>query len=858
MTAPGRPLPIDGHLQAIVRALEPGSTVLVQAPPGAGKTTRVPLTLLDSMGGGGRILLLEPRRLAAKAAAQRLAAGLGEPVGGRVGYSVRLDSRTSAATRLEVVTGGIFLRRLQADPALEEVDCVIFDEFHERGSEADLALAMLRQARTLLRPELRILIMSATLDLEPLATSIDNAQVITSEGRSHPVEVGYQPPRSQERLEHQVLRSLEEQWLPQRGSQETVLVFLPGQREIQACRQAIASTPWGEGLECAALHGQLPLAAQGKAIRPSRCPEGKVVLATSIAESSLTIEGVRLVIDSGWSRRNRFHPARGMEGLVTVTASRASAEQRRGRAGRLGPGRCLRLWSEAEQQRRPPFDAPEILEADPLPLALQLAAWGAGLGEELPWLTPPAREPLAEARRLLAQLGALDESGHLTGHGRAMNRLGLHPRLGHMLLKAQERGWLDLGSALAVLLSERDPLPARLAGCDLMRRLEWLRRRADDPCAWSAPFMGEPIHREEAQRHQFRRLQQKLLLQVGFDGGAARPPAQATGDSEEVLAARLISWAFPERIAVARERRDGRFLLRSGRGAMVHPSDPLAAAGALAIANVDGEGQEARVLLAVELPPVVLEELASEEGTVEESAQWDSHGERVRCERVLRLGALALRREPWSGACGQSVGMALLDGLRQVGLTGLPWCRRSRQLQERLALAHIHLGCPWPDRSPDQLEQNLADWLGPHLEGMRSLRDLQRIDLMAALWGDLDWHHRQQLADLLPEEWPLPSGRRARIDYSNGQPVLAVKLQDMFGCTHTPSLLQGELPLTIHLLSPAGRPTAITRDLPGFWRNGYAEVRRELRGRYPRHAWPEKPWQAEAAPLTRSRRDRDP
>lgn len=851
--APAIALPIDGHLQAIVAALGPGATLLLQAPPGAGKTTRVPLALLESSGESGRILMIEPRRLAATSAAQRLAVSLGEPVGRRVGYSVRLDRRTSPVTQLEVVTGGIFLRQLQADPCLEGVTCVIFDEFHERGTEADLGLALVRQARALLRPDLRLLVMSATLDLEPLAAAMDNARVISCQGRSHPVEVLHQLPREGERLEHQVLRGLEEHWLPQRGRGETVLVFLPGQREIQAIQRSMASTGWGADLECTALHGQLPLAAQAKAIEPARCSGGKVVLATAIAESSLTIEGVQLVVDTGLSRRSRFDPSTGMNGLVTVSASLASAEQRRGRAGRLGPGRCLRLWSAAEQHRRPAFDPPELLEADPVPLALQLAVWGAGLGEDLPWLQPPPTIALIEARQLLAQLGALDPGGAITAHGRAMARVGLHPRLGHMLLAAESRGWLPLGCAIAVLLSERDPLSPREVGCDLLHRLAWLRRQ--EPGSGPAERKREVLNERDeraGQRRELRRLQNQLLLQVRAANDALPAPHPLLGDTEkldaeEAIAAQLICWAYPERIALSRGMGDGRFLLRGGRGARLHPADPLAGAEALAVASVDGEGPEARVLHAVRLPPALLEDLVTREGISLEQARWDSAADRVRCERALTLGALVLRRDPWPEVQEEMVREALLEGLRQMGLEALPWCHRSRQLQHRLVLAHDHLGSPWPDRRREWLEANPNDWLGPFLQGIHSRRGLQGVNLVEALWGELGWERRRDLDAWLPEELPLPSGRNAPIDYSSGEPVLAVKLQELFGCMGTPDLLQGRLPVTIHLLSPAGRPAAITRDLESFWASGYAEVRRSLRGRYPKHPWPEDPAKAQAS-----------
>ena len=445
------PLPIDAVLPEILERLEAvGSTLLLHAPPGAGKTTRVPLALLHrlqeqrSQDERHTVLMLEPRRLAAKAAAQRLAASLKQAVGETVGYRVRLEQRCSKATRLEVLTDGLFLRRLQGDPALAGVSCVIFDEFHERRADTDLALALLRESRPLLAPELRLLVMSATLDLTPLARQLPEAAVICSEGQSFSVDLAYQPPRPQETLAQQVVRGLEQHWLEGRSAGETVLVFLPGQREILHCQRAIQATGWGAELELAPLHGGLPLGAQSAAMREASNEAGKVVLASAVAESSLTIAGVRLVIDSGLSRRSRFDPGTGMDGLVTVPASQASATQRRGRAGRLGPGRCLRLWSPAEQQRRPLFDLPELLERDPLPVALQLAQWGAGAGASLPWLDPPPKLPLLAAIDLLGQLGATDVQGHITAHGRAMAQLGLHPRLAHMLLQARGRNQLPL------------------------------------------------------------------------------------------------------------------------------------------------------------------------------------------------------------------------------------------------------------------------------------------------------------------------------------------------------------------------------------------------------------------------------
>jgi ATP-dependent helicase HrpB len=873
-------LPIENRLDEIVAALATaGATVLLHAPPGAGKTTRLPLSLLDRHPGEGRIVMLEPRRLAARAAAERMASTLGEPVGRTVGYGVRMEKRWSRSTRLLVVTAGVFLRQLQADPELEGVHTVIFDEFHERGAEMDLALALVRHARSLICPELRLLVMSATLDLESLADRLDRARVISSPGRSHPVDLIHQPPRPRESLERQVVRGLEGHWLDNRQDGETALVFLPGRREIGEAQHAIASTEWGREVECLPLHGDLPLGDQHQAIAPAATAAGKVVLATSIAESSLTIHGVRLVIDSGLSRRSRYNPCTAMEGLVTVVSSLASAEQRRGRAGRLAPGRCLRLWSPGEDHRRPTYDVPGLMEADLLPIALELAYWGADDRADLPWLQAPPAATLKEARAFLEQLGALDDTGMITGHGRTMARLGLHPRLGHMLLLAHSHGCLHLACELAALLSERDPLDRREAGCDLLQRLDWLRSHPPSTGGRAV----QPIHRG-CERQHLERLISQLHRQVhrtlaascrghASEHGEQRPihahqrasgsnrgeamagvgtPSEAS-EAEDTIVSRLISWAYPDRIALNRGGSDGRFLMRGGRGALLPRQDSLSTAEALAIATVDGHGQESRVLLAVQMDTAVLEEHAVHEGEELQRVWWDGKAQRVRAEKVLHLGALKLGRRVWPDPDPAAVSAAMLIGIRQTGLTCLPWTPSSRQLQRRLAMAHRCLGEPWPDRRAEQLESDLDTWLGPHITGMRTLGELARMDLVEALWGNVAWPLRRELDRLLPESLIVPSGRRVRIDYSAEVPVLAVKLQEMFGSVASPTLLDGALSLTLHLLSPAGRPAAITTDLARFWQEGYPLVRRELRGRYPRHPWPEDPLTTAATALTKAR-----
>lgn len=823
------PLPIDASLARITDTLIGRGTLLLQATPGAGKTSRVPLALLESLPNPTRILLIQPRRLAARSAAQRLAEGLNESPGGLVGYSVRFDHRTSRSTRLEVMTTGVFLRRLQGDPELEGVGAVLFDEFHERGAETDLALTLLRHARQELRPDLLVLLMSATLDLEHLAAEMGGAAVITVPGRSHPVEVKYQVPRERESLSRQVLRGLEEHWLGQRQDGETVLVFLPGQKEISACLRAIAETPWGQTLECVPLHGHLSLEAQLQAIAPAAAKAGKIVLATSIAESSLTLAGVRLVVDSGLSRVNRYDPARGMDQLVTQPCSQASANQRCGRAGRLGPGRCLRLWSPAEQARRPAFDTPELLQSDPLPLALQLAAWGSDDGTDLPWLQPPPPQALHKARGLLGQMGALNDRGRITAHGKAMAGIGLPPRLSHMLLLAAERGWLEQGCAVAALLSERDPLDSREVGADLLHRLDWLRTGGR-----SGPWQQVMLQLK------------KQVAQAAITHRRAADPGPY--QSEDLIAGQLLCWAYPERIALGRGKGDGAVQMRCGGGARLATNDPLCNAAALAIARVEGHQQEARVLLAVAIPATQIETLAGESASLSLRTRWDGSCGRVRCERVRRLDCLELEVTPWPEADPDAIVSTLLEAVRSLDLQCLPWTPRCRQLQQRLTLAHKHLGKPWPDRRDEVLLATLPGWLGPHVEGLRSLQDLQGIDLEAALWGGLDWQQRSVLDELLPTSLDVPSGRRIPLIYGVEEVVLAVRLQEMFGCDSTPPLLDGSLPLTVHLLSPAGRPAAITRDLAGFWRGAYAQTRRELRGRYPRHAWPEDPTKAQVTP----------
>ncbi|WP_255452561.1 ATP-dependent helicase HrpB [Synechococcus sp. RSCCF101] len=816
--------------------LGPGAVMLLEAPPGAGKTTRVPPALLESMGRrDGSVLMIEPRRIAARSAAARMAGERQESVGGTIGYSIRHERRISSDTRIEVVTDGVFLRRLQNDPALEGVGCVIVDEVHERRRDSDLALALLQEARRELRPDLRLMLMSATLDQESLSEVLPEATVLRSPGRCHPVETIHQPPRRDESIERQVLRALDSE-RDTMGAGGTALVFLPGLGEIRRVQRWLESSAGMEGWEVVPLHGQLSLEAQRRALAPAkRDCEGKVVLASAIAESSLTIENVRLVIDSGLARRQRHDRATGMDGLFTEPCSLASADQRRGRAGRQGPGRCVRLWSAADHGRRQAHAPPELLEADPLPLALNLAEWGAGLGETLRWLTPPPRQALEEASRLLEALDALDGEGRITAHGRSMARLGLHPRLAHMLLSVRRPEDTPKACAIAALLSERDPLSHAEAGSDLDARLQWLAASARDLRAQSIRRLAGQLRRQLA------------VLSRGehTSPGLGLPPDPATGE--------LVALAYPERVALRREGHPPRFLMRQGRGARLTPQDPLASCEALAIAAADLGQAEARVLLAAPLSRRDLQAIGEREGQLEQTVHWDAALGRVRAEQQRHLGAIPLDSQPWPDPPAERVATALLEAIRASGMTLLPWDRSTRALQARLGFLHRRLGSPWPDRSDPALLADLELWLLPMLHGLRRPADLEAQMLREALWSGLPWSLREQLDQLAPARLRLPGGREHRLEYASGEPVLAVKLQDLFGWQDGPRVLGGRESVTLHLLSPAGRPLQITRDLRGFWLGSYRQVRQEMRGRYPRHQWPEHPLEAEAVSRTGGR-----
>ena len=787
-------LPIDDVIPALLAALrEEGRAVLV-APPGAGKTTRVPLALLAD--GAERVVVLEPRRLAARAAAARMAETLGEAVGRTVGYRMRGEARVSDATRIEVVTEGVLTRRIQGDPALEGVSHLVFDEFHERSLDADLGLALAWEARGALRPDLRLLVMSATLDAGPVAALMDDAPVIASEGRAHPVETRWAeaPPRDVAGgVAELALRALSEE----PGS---ALAFLPGDREIREAARAVEGR-LPEGCAVRPLHGSLPWAAQRAAVAPVR--EGrKLVLATSIAETSLTIEGVRIVIDGGRARRSRFDPGSGMARLVTEPVSRAEADQRRGRAGRTEPGVCWRAWTRGAEGALPAFAPPEIARADLAPLALALAEWGAA-PSDLAFLTPPDPAAFEAARALLTDLGAL-RSERITDHGRVMARLPLHPRLAHMLLTAGRSA-----APLAALLSDRDPM--RGAGADLAPRLDALRGR------------GGELDRIRAEARRLARL---------------------APDREPVSPGEAASHAYPDRIGLRRPGEAPRWLLSGGKGAAMDPGDALAGQRLIVACDTGGEARDARIRLAAPLTESELRAAHGERIAWVELCAWSRRERRVLARRQERLGAIVLDDRPWPDAPAGALAEAAMEGVRDLGLPSGPEADR---LRARAAWARAR-GADLPDLSDEALLANLA-WLAPFLAGVRTGEDIAALDLFPALQARLGWEGERALDRLAPAEVAVPSGRRVPVDYGEA-PGIAVRLQEMLGAAEHPSV--GGEPLRVTLLSPAGRPLQVTTDLPGFWASAYAEVRKEMRGRYPKHDWPEDP--ATASPSTRARR----
>lgn len=809
-------LPIHAVLEPLKAALEAGNVAVLAAPPGAGKTTVVPLALLDAPWlSGGKLLVLEPRRLAARAAAERMAATLGEQTGGTVGYRTRLQSRIGPNTRIEVITEGVFTRMILDDPGLEGVAAVLFDEFHERSLDADLGLALARETQGLLREDLRLLVMSATLDIGGVSRLLaneagDRAPVIEAEGRMYPVETRYPGRNPVERIEDAAARAVLQALGEETGS---VLVFLPGQGEIHRTAQRLAERLRDPAVDVVPLYGALDRETQDRAIQPAARGQRKVVLATSVAETSLTIEGVRVVIDAGLSRVPRFEPSSGLTRLATVRVSRSSAEQRRGRAGRTEPGVCYRLWDEAATRGLVPHQRPEILEADLTGFALDLARWGARSTEALALLDQPPAGAFAEARKVLARLGALDEAGALTAHGQRMTRIPLPPRLAHMVALASDAGDAALGARIAAVLSEPG-----LGGTDvdLRDRLRGLERDRS-PRARDAVKLAERWARAAG----------------GGQGGEADVGA-------------LLAEAFPERVARARGK-PGEVLLASGRGAFLDPTDALAREPWLAVAELGGGDARDRIRLATPVDPGALEGRI----TVEDRLGREPSG-RMTLRRIRRIGAIVVDEKIVGAPDRAALTAALRAEVEREGLSGLRWGERASGLRARLAfLAGLEDG--WPDVSDAGLLATTETWLWPLLETVQALDQIGDGALETGLRALIPWDRQRLLDDLAPARLATPLGSAA-IDYAaEGGPRVDIRVQELFGTTTHPTVGGGRVPLTLALLSPARRPVQVTKDLPGFWAGSWAAVRSEMRGRYPRHPWPEDPTRAEATSRAKPR-----
>jgi ATP-dependent helicase HrpB len=829
-------LPIYPHLDGIAQILAQRGLLILQAEPGAGKTTLVPWRLLthDAFT-GGKILLLQPRRIAARAAAERIAALRQERLGQTVGLRTRLETITGKATRLEVVTEGVLTRIIQNDPSLSGYGLVIFDEFHERSLQGDMALAFCRECREVFRPDLRILFMSATPPAAELKAAIGELPALSVPGRSWPVEVLDRPPLAGETPWNGAARlAIEARDLLDRGEGGDVLVFLPGFREIRLAREALVRTLPHLALEIAVLHGRLPPEEQRRVLVPPTGPKRRIILATNVAETSLTIPGVRAVVDSGLERRVRFHPRTGMDHWETMEISEASAIQRRGRAGRLGPGICLRWWRSGAPRRS--FSTPEIIEADLAPLVLETALWGAASPTDLKWVTPPPAGALQQAATLLGELGLIDNRGRVTQAGRQVAGMGLHPRLGRMVLNARERGWLATAAVAAAILEEGDPLGGN--DPDFRERLS----------AWAAWAKGERSGLRTDTGQRIDRETERILWAAGAGG---KPPQGEAIDPE--LAGKLLLFAYPDRAA---QRVGGglvgqssRLVLATGRGARV--SGPLTREEFLAVADLDGGDTEARIFLAAPFSRSDLE--AGIAGKPETLLRLTWKGWTPRCRAELHVGRLVLTEGPEPAPGDENLRRAVQERIDREGLDGLPWSDTARRLLARCRfVSRCTVREGWPDFSPAALLAELDQWLFPF--GRWDGKAIFTADsLLQALEGRMGWENRRRLDELAPETWKLPSGTKRRLDYETGDgPILAARLQEFFGCRQTPCLC-GE-PLTLHLLSPAGRPVQITRDLDGFWERAYPDVKKELMGRYPRHPWPDDPRMA--LPTARAKKRR--
>ncbi|MDQ8698999.1 ATP-dependent helicase HrpB [Hyphomicrobium sp. LHD-15] len=819
------PLPIDEVLEPLAAALENGAKAVLIAPPGAGKTTRVPLALDGASWLEGRkILVLEPRRLAARGAARRMAASLGEEVGESVGLRARLETRVSRKTRIEVLTEGVFTRMILDDPTLEGIGAVLFDEFHERSLDADLGLALALDAQKSLRTDLRLLVMSATLAGDRVAELLDNAPIIESAGRSFPVETRYVGKNPALRLEDRMADAIDRALRAEGGS---ILAFLPGQGEIHRTEERLRERIDPATTILAPLYGALDRREQDQAIEPAPPGKRKVVLATSIAETSLTIEGVRVVVDCGTARVPRFDPDVGVTRLQTVRVSRASADQRRGRAGRTEPGVCYRLWDEAETSSLPAFGEPEIRSADLAPLLLDCAEWGVTDPRTLAWLDPPTPAAIEAAHEELETLGALDASGRMTETGRALRALPLPPRLAAMLIASAKVGTEARAADIAALLVERG-----LGGNDTS-----LDHRLDN-------FRRDRSHRAT----EMRRLAEGWAR---TSRGDRQRDGKTKTDGGEHSTAALLALAYPDRIAKARGAR-GQFLLANGRGAILDAADALARAPFLVVGEMQGTAAATRILLAVETSEADILSFAGHRIAARDEITFDREAAAVRARRVRRLDAIELASEPRPAEQSPEVEAALAAGLASLGAARLPWSKAQLQLRDRIAFLRAAGEDDWPDLTDATLTATLPEWLGPYLSGKTRLADVAADDLGQALDALIPWALKRRLDEEAPTHFEAPTGNRHAIEYEGaGAPALHIRVQELFGLKAHPAIAGGRLPLTLHLLSPAHRPIQITRDLPGFWSGSWAAVKAEMKGRYPRHPWPDDP--ANAAPTSRAK-----
>ncbi|MEI7899325.1 MAG: ATP-dependent helicase HrpB [bacterium] len=814
--------PVDPVLPAVAASLAANRSVVLQAPPGSGKTTRVaPFLMTAPWLRGRKILLLEPRRLAARAAAGYMARQRGETVGQSVGYHIRLDRKVGPHTRIEILTEGLLTQRLLNDPELADIGLVIFDEFHERSLAADTGLALALDARRVLRPDLRLLVMSATLRPDPVAAHLGDADIHAAEARMFPVETRLLKRASTAPVPQQAAEAIRRALAEESGG---LLVFLPGEGEIRRTLERLRDTPLPSDVSLHPLFGALPREAQDAAVEPPMPGRRKVVLATSIAESSLTIEGVRVVIDTGWMRVPRFSPRTGMSRLETLRITRDRADQRRGRAGRLCPGICYRLWDEVADQQLMPEALPEIYDADLAATVLQSAAWGTSARDSLPWLTLPPDAAWRQATALLHELGALNGTGGISARGRAMVKLPIHPRLAHMIFEATHAGCAQHACLLAAALAEASSDSSLRNETDVRRLLDRLGHADHD---------GFTCRVKELARRW---------------GHAC--PAQ---DAQRLSEGLLLAWAFPDRVA---RRRDaaGRYLLRNGRGALLDPSDPLAQAEWLVAAELQDDTADAKIRLAAPITREEVEEAFSAEFESRAVTSWDKRSESVQAVNRVCLGMIVIKEGGQAAPDPADLRTALFDGIRQKGIDQLPWTKSSRALQARIGFLHKTLPeSSWPDLSDAALLTNLEDWLGPYCDGVTRWSQVPSLDLTRMLLGRLDacGCSRRLLDELAPTHLTVPSGSHIQVQYNLDAPYLAVRIQEVFGMTQTPRIAGGRVPVVMHLLSPAHRPVQVTCDLGSFWNTGYALVRKDLRGRYPKHYWPENP--LEATPTHRVR-----